>query len=250
MGTLHMAVGGFDVFDSLQNAFTTLMDYIPRIIGALIVLLVGYIIARLLRTGLTKLLRKLRFDEKLGTGQPVQYLRRFSPGGSPSALLGAVVFWLVMVFVITSTIGTLAIPALTGFMNLVLSYIPNVIAAILIMLVAVAVAGAVGGIARRALGDTFSGRIVRSGGPALVMVIAVFMVLTQLNIAPIIVSATFIALVGALALGSALAFGLGGRDAAAEMINSGYRRAQQEQQQHGESSPGGGPVEGQSSGEL
>src|SRR5699024_8214133 len=158
-----------------------------------------------------------------------------------------IVFWLVMVFTITSAIGTLGIPALTGFMNLVLSYIPNVIAAILILLLAVAIAGAIGAIAQRAIGNTLLGRIVGSAGPALVMVIAVFMILTQLNIAPIIVSATFIALVGALALGSALAFGLGGRDAAAEMINAGYRRAQEEQSQ---SSTGNGPAEGRSSGQL
>jgi len=247
MSAATMQLGGFDVLNSLERAFTTLVDYIPRIIGALIVLLIGYIIARLLRTGLTKLFQKLRLDEKLGNGQPVQYLRRFSPGGSPSALLGTIVFWLVMVFTITSAIGTLGIPALTGFMNLVLSYIPNVIAAILILLLAVAIAGAIGAIAQRAIGNTLLGRIVGSAGPALVMVIAVFMILTQLNIAPIIVSATFIALVGALALGSALAFGLGGRDAAAEMINAGYRRAQEEQSQ---SSTGNGPAEGRSSGQL
>jgi len=248
MPSATMQLGGFDVFNGLERAFTTLVDYIPRIIGALIVLLVGYIIARLLRTGLTKLFQKLRLDAKLGAGQPGQYLRRFSPGGSPSALLGTVVFWLVMVFAITSAIGTLSIPALTGFMNMVLAYIPNVIAAILILLIAVAVAGAVGAIAQRALGDTFSGRIVRSAAPTLVMVIAVFMILTQLNIAPIIVSATFIALVGALALGSALAFGLGGRDAAAEMINAGYQRAQEEQAAN--QSGGNGPTQGRSSGEL
>lgn len=241
--------GGFHVLDSLQNAFTTLVDYIPRIIGALIVLLIGYLIAKLLRTILTKLLRKLRLDTKLTSGHGGDYVQRFSPQGSPSALLGAVVFWLIMVFTITSAIGTLGIPALTGFMNLVLSYIPNVIAAILILLIAVAIASAVGGIAQRAFGDSLTGRIVRSGGPALVMVIAVFMILTQLNIAPIIVSATFIALVGSLALGSALAFGLGGRDAAADMINSGYRRAQVEQGS-GTSGTDSGSAEGRTAGEL
>lgn len=246
-GTIQ--VGGFDVLGSLESAFTTLLDYIPRIIGALLVLVVGYIIARLLRAGLTKLFQKLRVDDKLGSGQPGQYLRRFSPDGSPSALLGAIVFWLIMVFVITSAVGTLSIPALTGFMNLVLSYIPNVIAAILILLLAVVIAGAIGAIAQRALGDTLSGRIVRSAGPTLVMVIAVFMILTQLHIAPIIVGATFIAMVSALALGSALAFGLGGRDAAAEMINAGYRRAQQVQDES-RSNTGNGPAEGSSSGEL
>lgn len=249
MRPLMMQAGGFDVLSSLQNAFTTLVDYIPRIIGALIVLLIGYLIAKILRKVLTKLLQKLRLDAKLTSGQGGSYVQRFSPQGSPSALLGAVVFWLIMVFTITSAIGTLGIPALTGFMNLVLSYIPNVIAAILILLIAVALASAIGGIAERAFGNTITGRIVRSAGPALVMVIAVFMILTQLNIAQIIVTATFCALVFALSLGAALAFGLGGRDAAADMINSGYRRAQTEQ---GASTGGtsADPNEGRTTGEL
>ena len=48
----------------LQNAFTTLLNYVPNIIGALLVLLIGYIIARLLRAGITKLLQRVRLDER------------------------------------------------------------------------------------------------------------------------------------------------------------------------------------------
>jgi uncharacterized protein YacL len=141
--------------------------------------------------------------------------------------VGGVVFWVIMLFVISSAIGTLGIPALTGFMNLVLSYLPNVIAALLIFIAAAAVAVAISGLSQRTLGDTPTGQVVRAGAPALIMAIAVFMILTQLHIAPVIVTATYIALIGAIALGSALAFGLGGQDAARDMINSGYRKAQE-----------------------
>ena len=136
-----------------------------------------------------------------------------------------------MVFVIVTAVGTLNIPAVTGFMNLVLAYLPNVIAALLIFLVAAAIAAAVGGLVHRTMGDTPTGRVARSAAPTLVMAIAVFMILNQLGIAPVIVTATYIALIGAVALGSALAFGLGGRDAAADLINSGYRKAQQQSDQ-------------------
>jgi hypothetical protein len=72
---------------------------------------------------------------------------------------------------------------------------------------------------------------VRSAAPTLVMAIAVFMILNQLGIAQTIVNATYIALIGAVALGSALAFGLGGRDAAKDLIDSGYRKAQDQSDQ-------------------
>ncbi|GAA4920442.1 putative transporter (transmembrane protein) [Actinomycetospora succinea] len=222
------AGGGFNVLQSLQNAFTTLLNYVPNIIGALLVLIIGYIIARLIRAGISKLLRKVRVDEKLTHGKGGEYVSRFSPQGKPSQLVGLVVQYVLMVFVIVSAVGTLNIPAVTGFVNLVLSYLPNVLAALLIFLVAAAIAAAVGGLVHRTMGDTPTGRVARSAAPTLVMAIAVFMILNQLGIAETIVNTTYIALIGAVALGSALAFGLGGRDAAADLINSGYRRAQQQ----------------------
>jgi small-conductance mechanosensitive channel len=220
--------GGFNILQSLQSAFTTLVDYLPRIVGAIVVLIVGYIIAKILNIVITKLLRRAKLDARLTSTSGDRFVERVSPGGSPARLVGGVVFWVIMLFVISSAIGTLNIPALTGFMNLVLSYLPNVLAALLIFIVAAAVAGSIGGLAHRTMGDTPTGRVVRTGGPALVMAIAIFMILTQLGIAPVIVTATYIALIGAIALGAALAFGLGGRDVAADMINHSYRKAQEQ----------------------
>jgi len=229
MLVLAQAAGGgagFNILASLQSAFTTFVNYLPQLLGAIVVLLVGYIIAKILDKVITKLLRRAKLDDRLTAGSGGRWVQGVSPGGSPARLVGGVVFWVIMLFVISSAIGTLNIPALTGFMNLVLSYLPNVLAALLIFVVAALVAGAVGGLAHRTMGDTATGRVVRAGAPALIMAIAVFMILTQLGIAPVIVTVTYIALIGALALGSALAFGLGGREAAADMINSGYRKAQ------------------------
>lgn len=220
--------GGFNVLQSLQTAFTTFMNYLPQLLGAIVVLVVGYIIAKVLDKVITKLLGRARIDSRLGSNSGGRFVEKVSPGGSPARLIGGVVFWVIMLFVISTAIGTLGIPALTGFMNLVLSYLPNVLAALLIFVVAAAVAGALGGLAHRTMGDTATGRIVGAGAPALVMAIAIFMILTQLGIAPVIVTATYIALIGAIALGSALAFGLGGREAAADLINNGYRKAQRE----------------------
>ncbi len=220
--------GGFNVLQSLQTAFTTLVSYLPQILGALLVLVIGWIVAKILKMVITKLLRKARLDDRLAHGKGGEYVARVSPQGSPAALVGTVVYAVIMLFVVISAVSTLGIPALTGFMNLALSYLPNVIAALGIFLVAAAVAAAVGGLVHRTMGDTPTGRVARTAAPALVMAIAVFMVLNQLGIAPVIVTTTYIALIGAIALGAALAFGLGGREAAAELINSGYRKAQQE----------------------
>lgn len=220
--------GGFNILQSLQSAFTAFMNYLPQLLGAIVVLVVGYLIAKILNMLITKGLRKAKLDERLTENSGGRYVEKVSPGGSPARLVGGVVFWVIMLFVISAAIATLNIPALTAFFALVLSYLPRVIAALIIFVVAAAIAGAVGGLAHRTMGDTPTGRVVRAGAPTLVMAIAIFMILTQLGIAPVIVTATYIALIGAIALASALAFGLGGRDAAKDMIDSGYRKAQEQ----------------------
>jgi len=96
----------------------------------------------------------------------------------------------------------------SGCRSLVRSYVPAVVAALISFVAAAAVAAAVGGLVHRTMGDTPTGRVVRAAAPTLVMAIAVFMILSQLGIAQTIVNATDIALIGAVALGSALAFGL------------------------------------------
>ena len=219
---------GFNILQSLQTAFTTFLNYLPQLLGALLVLLIGYIIAKVLDKAIAKLLHRTKFDEKLTQNSGGRYVEKVSPKGRPSELVGRVVFWVIMLFVISAAVGTLGIPAVTGFVNQGLAYLPNVIAALLIFLVASVVAGAIGGLAHRTMGDTPTGKIVRGVVPALIMGIAVFMILTQLGIAPEIVIITYVALIGSTALAAALAFGLGGREAAAELINSGYRKAQEQ----------------------
>ena len=216
------------MLQSLQSGLSTFFGYLPQVLGALVVLVVGYVIARLLRALVTRLLRRLRLDDRLTHGSGGDYVARIAPQGSPSRLVGLVVQYVLLVFVLVSAVGVLDIPAVTGFMSIVLSYLPNVLAALLIFLVAAAVAGAVGGVVHKTMGDTPTGRIVRTAAPSLVMAIAVFMVLNQLGIAPAIVTATYIAMISSAGLAAALAFGLGGRDAAAALIESGYRKAQEQ----------------------
>jgi hypothetical protein len=153
------------------------------------------------------------------------------PGASPSNGIATVVFWLIFVFFIFSAIGALQIPALTTFMNQVLAYLPNVIVAIFIFVLASLVAGGVAAGVGKVMGDTPTGKIVATIVPAIVMVIAMFMILEQLQIAPEIVRIAFAATMGALALGLALAFGLGGRGVAQQMLEDAYAKGREQRDQ-------------------
>lgn len=228
MGTQIAAV---DIAGSVETALNDIFAFLPRLIGFLLILLIGFVVARLLQAVIRKVLERIGVDRRLHETDAGSYIERVSPGASPSNGIGRVVFYIVFIYAIVVAIGQLGIPAATAFMSDVLSYLPNVIAAIAIFVVAALIAGAVGGLVHKAMGDTPTGRVLRAAAPTLVMAIAVFMILTQLNIAPEIVTATYYALIGALALGAALAFGLGGREVARDMLQSGYDKAQEQQDQ-------------------
>ncbi len=220
-----------DLSTSLQQGLDSLFGFIPNLIGFLLILVVGYFIARAIKAVITKVLEKVGLDRHLHSGQAGEFLERVSPGASPSRLIGAVAFWFIFLFVLSAAIGALQIPAVTAFMNQVLAYLPNVIVAVLIFVLAGVVAAAVAALVARTMGDTPTGKVVASVVPALVMGIAIFMILNQLRIAPEIVQITYTALIGALALGLALAFGLGGREVAAEMLRGAYRKGHEEKGQ-------------------
>src|SRR5688572_29349978 len=214
--------------DSVQQALDTLFAFIPNLIAFVVILIVGYFVAKLIAAIVRKALEKLGLDRRLNESDARQYVDRVMPDASPSNGISRVVFYLVFVFFFLAAIGALQIPAVTAFMNQVLAYLPNVIAAIVIFVVAAIISGAVGAGVAKVMGDTPTGKVVGTAVPALVMTIAIFMVLEQLQIAPEIVRIAFAATIGALALGMALAFGLGGRPVAQRMLEDAYGKGQEQ----------------------
>ena len=212
-----------DIDDSVQGAFDKFFEFLPNLLGFLLLLLVGFIVAKLVQAAVKKILQKLGVDERMRSSDASRYVEGVLPGASVSSGIARVVFWLVFIFFLFAAIAALGVDALTDFMNDVLSYLPNVIVAILIFVVAALLAGAATVAVRRVMGDTPTGRIVSTVVPALIMVIALFMILDQLRIAEDIVVIAFACTMGALALGLALAFGLGGRGVAERMLEDAYR---------------------------
>jgi mechanosensitive ion channel-like protein len=219
-----MFVADIDLGASVQRALDDIGAFLPQLLAALAILIVGYIVAKVLGRLVARVLNRVGFDRVL----------HGSPGGStiervlsrPSDLLGTFTFWAVFLAAIGIAVDVLGIAALSNAVAAVWAYLPNVLAAVLIFIVAGAIAAAISTLARRTMGDTALGRIVGTAAPILVMTIATFMILDQLKIAPEIVTITYAGLVGAIALGSALAFGLGGRDVAHRMLEQAYEKGE------------------------
>jgi hypothetical protein len=214
-----------NIGDSAERGFDTFFSWIPGLIGALVILVVGYIVAKVVGNLLARVLTRAGLDRTMLSGQTGEWVRKAT--ASPSMLVGKLAFWAIFLGAISLAATALGIEALTAFVATVYAYLPNVIAAVLIFLVAGAIAAGVSTLATRFMGDTPTGRIVSTAAPILVMTIATFMILDQLKIAEDIVVITYAALLGSIALAAALAFGLGGRDVAAQMLRGAYVKGQE-----------------------
>jgi small-conductance mechanosensitive channel len=223
-----MQLAAVEISESLQQALDDLIGFLPRLIGFLIILVIGLLVAKALQKLVAVGLEKVGADRALRSGTSGEYVQRLLPDVSPSDVIGRVVFWFVFLGALSIAISSLGLAVLNDFVADVFNYLPNVIAAVLILVLAVPIAGGLAKLADRAFGDTPTGKLMTTAAPALVMGIAVFMVLNQLRIATDIVTITYAALMGAVALGAALAFGLGGRDVASRMLEEAYRRGQAE----------------------
>ncbi len=219
-----MILADFNAGDSLQNAFTELVAFLPNLIGSLLLLVVGYLLAKVLGRLAGRALGSAGFDAAVHREPTGRWIKRLIP--SPSNLAGSIVFWAVLLGAISIAVDVLGIEALENLVAAIYAYLPNVLAALLIFIVAVALAAGVATLTHRFMGDTSLGRIVSTVAPILVFAIAAFMILDQLKIAETIVTITYAALIGALALGSALAFGLGGRDVAGQLLQGAYEEGQ------------------------
>jgi Conserved TM helix len=225
-----LVIAAVEISQSVQRAIDDLLGFLPRLIGFLIILLIGYLVAKALQKVVSLALEKAGTDRALREGSSGQVVDRVAPDISPSELIGKVVFWFVFLGALSIAISSLGITALNDFLADVFAYLPNIVAAILIFVVASAVAGLLARVITGAMGDSPSGKVVATAVPALIMAIAVFMILNQLQIATAIVTITYAAVMGALALGMALAFGLGGRDVASRLLEDAYRKGQAERQ--------------------
>lgn len=209
------------IFTALTNALNLLLEFIPKLLGFLVILLVGWIVATAVSKAITYLLRKVGFDrlsERIGLTRLEQ---RMGVRMDTAGILGAVVYWFLFLIFLVPAADALGVPAVSNILNELIAYIPNVFVAILVLFLG-------------ALGATFVASLVRGatasanmGNPNLyaniarwsVIGFAAIVALEQLKIAPSIMNILFTAIVGGSALAFGLAFGLGGQDTARRLLN-------------------------------
>lgn len=216
--------------ERLQVSFAQLAEIVPAFAGAMIILFAGYLLAKLIEKGSERLLRRLRLNQWLERGGVLEAVERTGSTFNPTRVVGKLLFWFVMFAVIMLAANALGMESLAAVFAELVGYIPSLMSAIVILVVGIVLGRFTGGLIMASAGAVQGGPTLARVGRWMVVVLAVFMALQELGIAPDIVTTAFAILFGAVALAMALAFGLGNRELAGEVTREWYTRYREERE--------------------
>lgn len=205
--------------DSLQRVSLQLADFLPLLLGAFVLFIIGWIVAVALGKVVEQLVRALRVDQLLSKLEVEKAMERAGWRLNSGAFVGGLVKWFLIVVFLLAAADALGLAGVSGFLSDVLNYLPKVLVAVLILIIAALVSDTAERLVRGSVQAAgHRGSLAGATTRWAIWVFAVFAVLVQLGIAKELVIAFVNALVYGAALALALAFGLGGRDAAARFI--------------------------------
>jgi Mechanosensitive ion channel, conserved TM helix len=210
--------------DQLSQGFVEIGEFVPRLAAAVGILMVGFVLARLVERGIGYVLRRIGFDRWMREGGVTEALERAGTTLDPSAVLGKLMFWAIMLLVIILGANALGVSAVSVLFGELLAYIPNVIAAVIVLVLGILLGEFMKDLVLASAGSLGGAHTLARSAKAAVILLATFMALEQLDIAQDIVLVFFIAVVGAAALAAGIAFGIGGREIAAEIVREWYSR--------------------------
>ncbi|NQT75068.1 MAG: hypothetical protein HQ566_00945 [Candidatus Omnitrophica bacterium] len=204
----------------VKEILARVAGFLPTLLGVLIILIVGWIIAGMLKNVVVKVLKLIQLDtasEKSGLGD---VLRRGGIRQTVSELVGVLIYWLVMLLVFMTALNALGMTVAASLLDKVIFYIPNVIAAVFILSLGIFFSSMVGTIVRTASSNAgitqakFLGQLTQT----VIMIFAAVITLEQLNIAASMLNFAINIILASMGLALAIAVGLGSKDIAGKMM--------------------------------
>lgn len=210
--------------DSASDFWASVGDYLPNILGAFLLLIFGLLVAKLLQALVEKVLKTLNVNALLKQKQIAQTLKTAEVNVDLVDIAGRVVFWVVVIIFGLAISDVLELTAMSEVIREIINYLPNILAAVIVMTVTIA-----GG---RLIRDVVAASLARmradfahSVAVAAYYVVLVFgtlMAIDQLGFNTTILTANITIIVAGVVLALALAFGLGGRETAGKIIDDMY----------------------------
>jgi hypothetical protein len=211
---------GTALMTSVAGALALFLAAIPRVLGFAVILIVGWFIASLIARGVAALLRTVNFNDLSARSGFSGFLQKAGTRTDPSGAVAVTAKWFVRLIALIVAFDALGLTAVSQVLQQLLLWLPNVVVAIVILVIAGLAANALSGLVR---GSTAQAGFTNAGLLATITRIAVWgfgivVAVHQLGIATSLVNTLFMGLVGAVSLALGLAFGLGGRDTAAQIV--------------------------------
>ena len=226
---MDLSQWGAALVTSFTTALSLFLAAIPRIIGFLVILVIGWLISGVLAAAVAGLLRAVRFNDLAQRSGFSGFVHNMGVRTDASGLLANIVKWFIRLIVMVVAFDALGLPAVSSILQQFLLWIPNLVVAVVVLVIA--------GLAANALGNLVRGSTAQAGvgNPDLLATIArvavwgfgIVIAVNQIGVAQTLVNTLFMGFVGALALAAGLAFGLGGRDTAAQIVQSWYRQGRE-----------------------
>ena len=202
---------------------------IPKILGFLVIILAGWLIASLAERAVAAVLRTIHFNDLAERSGFADFVRKMGTDTDSSGMIGVIVKWFIRLIALVVAFDALGLPAVSDVLRQLLLWLPNVVVALVVLVI--------GGLAARALGNLVRGAAAEGGlgnpqllakvATTLVWAFAIVVAVNQIGIATELVNTLFMAFVGAIALAVGLSFGLGGRDTASEIVRGWWNRGRE-----------------------
>jgi hypothetical protein len=214
------------IVQPVREMLTRIMAYLPVLLGALVILIVGWLVAKAIRRLVDWLLKVTRFDTLADKTGISEVLRKGDLKISAREVISGLVYWLIILMVLVMTVDALGLPKSSDVLAGLFAYVPKVIAALLVLVVAMFLASFVSGIVRTAAGNANLPKPEMFAGVSrwAIIIFAVTISLEQLGIASLLVTTTFNIILGGVCLALAIAFGLGGKDTVAKYLEELKKR--------------------------
>ena len=200
--------------EPLRVMWTNAVGFVPNLLAALVILLVGWIVARVVRYLVQRALKVVQLDkvsEKVGINDALKQANLFT---LPSQMVAKLFYWIVIVLALVMAVNAVRLTVATELLSRLLLYLPNVIAAVFVMVLGFFFGNLVRGLVQTALGgtETVNPEVAGKAAQLAIILFAAAASLEQLRIATTLITNAFTVTFAAIAFALALAFGLGCKD--------------------------------------
>jgi hypothetical protein len=210
-----------DIFLSSLNQFwVELVNFVPKLLAVVVILFFGWLVAKLVRVGVKRLLEITQFDAFAKRSGLESFMRSANLNVTLSGIISQVIYWLVILLFVITCANSLGMTEVATLLRELASYLPHIIVAILVVIFGTLFARFINRLVFAWLHSIKfeQALIISTSAEYCIQILAIFIGLEQLGIGMQLIHALFIIVFGAVFLALAIAFGLGGKDWAAKVI--------------------------------